>query len=279
LAKGRHWPLINRVLFGNGKGHIFSIYFTGIDQMIDPCCFITHNELKKEYIMEKQQLARIRTAYDSTVRDFKAGINPLGNVPKKFKNSKAFKSFLKEIDPIVTGSSAPDIKDFLQPKLGQKCLDVGCCANLATKRFDKWPSTYYGIDISPVLIQAMKQFAIEAGLKIGGLELAEMTSIPFPDEFFDVAMVIGVFEYVSMEYAAVSLKEIYRVLKPGARMVLDLPNLSHPHIETMFKLEEYLERPNIPKSKKHFENLLKSLFSIVKTNEKYVMLKYFVEKR
>ncbi len=92
--------------------------------------------------MDKEQFNRIRDAYDSTVNNFKAGINPLSTVPKKFKRSKAFKSFLKETDPFVTGSSAPDIKDFLQPKLGMNCLDVGCCANLATKRFDKWPSTY-----------------------------------------------------------------------------------------------------------------------------------------
>lgn len=228
--------------------------------------------------MDKEQLNRIRTAYDSTVRDFKLGINPLATVPHKFKNSKAFKSFLKETDPSVTGSSAPDIKDFLQPKQGMKCLDVGCCANLATKRFDKWPSTYYGIDISPVLIQEMIKFATEADIKIGGLKVAEMKDLPFSNDFFDIAMVIGVFEYVSMDYAALSLKELYRVLKPGARMVLDLPNLIHRHVETMFQLEEYLKRPNIPKSREQFECSLKPLFSIVKTNEKHVMLKYFVEK-
>lgn len=227
--------------------------------------------------MDKEQLKRIRASYDSTVRDFKAGINPLATVPQKFKNSKAFKSFLKETDPTVTGSSAPEIKSFLQPKSGMKCLDAGCCANLATNRFDKWPSTYYGIDISPVLIQEMEKFAIEAGIKIGGLEVSEIIDLPFSGDFFDIAMVIGVFEYVSMDYAALSLKELNRVLKPGARMVLDFPNLDHPHVETMFQLEEYLQRPNIPKTREQFELALKPLFSIVKTNEKHVMLKYFVK--
>ncbi len=227
--------------------------------------------------MDKEQLNRIREAYDSTVRDFFAGINPLAAVPNKFKNSKAFKSFLKETDPIVTGSSYPDIKEFLQPKPGMKCLDAGCCANLATKRFDKWPSTYYGIDISPVLIQEMNKFVNEAGIKIGGLEVAEIKDLPFSNNFFDIVMVIGVFEYVSMDYASLSLTELYRVLKPESRMVLDFPNLDHPHVETMFQLEEYLQRPNIPKSREQFELALKSLFSIVKTNEKHVMLKYFVK--
>ena len=228
--------------------------------------------------MDKEQFNRIRNAYDSTVRDFKAGINPLAAVPKKFKNSRAFKAFVKETDPVVTGSSAPEIKDFLQPAPGMKCLDAGCCANLATKRFDKWPSVYFGIDISPVLIREMKEFAAGAGLKIGGLEIAEIKELPFSNEFFDIAMVIGVFEYVSMDYAALALEELCRVLKPGSRMVLDLPNLAHPHVETMFQLEEYFQRPNIPKSREEFERHLTYLFSIVKTNEKHVMLKYFVEK-
>ncbi len=92
-------------------------------------------------------------------------------------------------------------------------------------------------------------------------------------------MVIGVFEYVSMDYAGLSLKELYRVLKPGAKIVLDFPNLAHPHIETLFQLEKYLNRPNIPKSRKQFESSLKRLFSIARTDEKHIMLKYFLKKR
>ena len=228
--------------------------------------------------MDKDQLHRIRESYNSTVRDFKAGINPLSSVPNKFKKSKAFKAFLKETDPFANESGNPNIKSFLQPKPDENCLDVGCCANLATQRFDKWPSTYFGIDISTTLIKEMKIFATEAGIKVGGLEVAEMKDIPFSSDFFDLAMVIGVFEYVSMDYAALSLTELCRVLKPGARMVLDFPNLDHPHIETLFQLEEYLNRPNIPKSREQFEHYLKPLFSIIDINDKYVMLKYFVEK-
>jgi len=229
--------------------------------------------------MDKEQRHRIRAAYDLTVRDFKAGINPMASVPLRFKKSKAFKSFLKETDPLATGSSAPDIKSFLRPKPGMNCLDAGCCANLATKRFDKWPSIYYGIDISPVLIEEMKSFVEEALISIGGLEVADISDIPYADDFFDIVMVIGVFEYVDLDYSEEALKELHRVMKPGARMVLDIPNPDNPHVETMFRLEEYLKRPNIPKSRRQFERLLESLFSIVKTNDKHVMLKYFVRKR
>jgi hypothetical protein len=44
-------------------------------------------------------------------------------------------------------------------------------------------------------------------------------------------------------------------------------------------MEEYLRRPKIPKSRGEFERHLTYLFSFVKTNEKHVMLKYFVENK
>ena len=229
--------------------------------------------------MDEEHLERIRKAYSSAIRDFLAGISPLSKVPKKFKQSKTFKAFLKKADPSTVGSAAPDIKKFLQPTSGMKCLDAGCCANLAANRFDKWPSIYYGIDFSPVVIQEMKRFASINNLKIGGLEVAEIKNLPYPNDFFDIAMVIGVFEYLPMDYSIQALEELCRVLKPGARMVLDLPNLAHPHIEIMFQLEEYLDRPNIPKSRDRFEQYLAPLFTIVKSKDTHVMLKYFVEKR
>ena len=42
------------------------------------------------------------------------------------------------------------------------------------------------------------------------------------------------------------------------------------------KLEEYLGRPNIPKSRAEFESLLAPLFTTIKVDDSCVMLKYFV---
>ena len=228
--------------------------------------------------MDEEKKKIIQAAYDKTVSDFLNGIGPLQSVPGSFKRSKKFRRFLKDTDPGQTGSDAPEIKEFLRPAAGEKLLDVGCCANLATKRFDKWPSRYYGIDISPALIQAMRNFVRESAIDIGGLEVAEMTAVPYPDSFFDLAMVIGVFEYVDMDYARAAIQEMARIIKHGGRMVLDLPNPDHPHLETMFRLEEYLGRPNILKSKTIFEQSLSSCFRIAHSDESQVMIKYYTIK-
>jgi SAM-dependent methyltransferase len=227
--------------------------------------------------MQKKQLERIRKAYDLTVWQYREGIGPLAGIPEEFKNSAEFKAFMRGAGPAITGSGAPGIKKFLAPQAGMKFLDIGCCANLANYRFDRWPSLYYGVDISPELIGAMKNFAKQKGICIGALEVAEAAALPFPGNYFDIAMAIGVFEYVDLNYIKSALAEMSRVLKADAKMVVDIPNMEHPHVQTMFKLEEYLGRPNIPKSRSKFEKILTRFFNICRIDKKHVMLKYFTQ--
>ena len=60
-----------------------------------------------------------------------------------------------------------------------------------------------------------------AGLHYERLE--EIVRLPYPDSTFDAVVASGVLEHVPMDYE--SLKELYRVLKPGGRLILTyLPN-------------------------------------------------------
>ena len=122
----------------------------------------------------------------------------------------------------------------------------------------------------------MKDFAAHYGISVGGLEVAELAALPFDDDFFDIASVIGVLEYADLNYCKTALQELNRILKKGARMVIDIPNMEHSHVQTMFKLEEYLGRPNIGKSRTEFEAILAPLFETVELDNSRVMLKYFV---
>jgi len=223
------------------------------------------------------QLDKIRKAYDLTVTQYRNGMNPLENVPEEIKNSDFFKSLASGSGQLSSGTA--DIKDFLAPEPGMRFLDAGCSGNLANYRPDRWPSTYYGVDISPALINAMKEFAERQKIQIGGLEVAEISKLPFEDDYFDIASIIGVLEYCTLEYIGTSLSEIKRVLKPGSRAVMDIPNEDHPHVTDMMKLEEFLERPNILKPRAEFKEMLSSLFSIERIDDSQVMIKYFVRSR
>ncbi len=226
-----------------------------------------------------EQVETIRKAYDLTVDQYNQGEDPLDDVPEDFKNNPDFKAFMKAAGPSLTGSNAPENREYLKPKKGMAFLDAGCGANLAAYEFYKWPSTFYGVDISSALINAMNTFVAKNRIRIGGLYVAEIIDMPFEDNTFDIALLIGVLEYYPLEYTKIALQEMHRVLKPSAKLVVDIANLDHSHVDIMFKLEEYLKRPNVPKSREDFEKILRPLFLIDKVDDSKVMLKYFVRNR
>jgi SAM-dependent methyltransferase len=221
-----------------------------------------------------EQLDRVRKAYDLTVKQYRNGIDPLGNLPDEIKNSPFFKSLAVEKD--FLNSAAADVREYLTPQSGMRFLDAGCSANLVNYRLDGWPSAYYGVDISPALIGAMREFVEREKIKIGGLEVTDISNLPFDDNFFDIAAVIGVLEYCTLEYIGKALAELHRVLRSGAPAVLDIPNRDHPHTGYMQKLEEYLERPIFIHPRADFEALLTPLFLTDHIDDSRVMLKYFL---
>jgi SAM-dependent methyltransferase len=221
-----------------------------------------------------EHLRRVRHAYDLTVRQYDQEIDPLEQVPKEFKESARFQAFMEDAGRSCN-NGAPENREFLDPRSGMRFLDAGCAASLANYRLHQWPSTYYGVDISAALIDAMRRFAARQQLALGGLHVAEVAALPFDDSFFDIAAVVGVLEYCTLDYIRQALPEIHRVLKPSAKVVLDIPNLSHPDIDMMFRLEEYLGRPEIAHSRVAFEEVLSRLFAVERVDDSHVMLKYF----
>jgi SAM-dependent methyltransferase len=226
-----------------------------------------------------KEVEQIRKAYDLTVEQYKKGIHPLKDVPDDFKSTLDFKTFMKDSDPSITGSNVPENKEYLAPEKGMRFLDAGCGANLANYQFHEWPSVFFGVDISTALIDEMKRYVHKHHIQTGGLHVAEITNMPFEDSYFDIALLIGVLEYYSLQYTKWALEEMNRVLKPSAKLVVDIANLGHPHVKIMFKLEAYLNRPNILKSCEDFEKILEPLFLIDKVDNSKVMLKYFLRNK
>jgi SAM-dependent methyltransferase len=224
-----------------------------------------------------QWLERVRLAYDRTVEEYRKGIDPLRDVPDGIRRSAFFQSFTSGAS--ASNSAALDIKRYLKPRAGTRFIDVGCCANLANYRLDKWPSTYYGVDISPALIEAMKGFAAAHGITPGGLYVAEAARLPFWDKFFDMAAAIGVFEYSSLRSIRRAVVELHRVMKPGARLVVDIPNREHPHARDMARLESVLGRPICLHFRPRFEDALAPFFAVDRVDDTRVMISYFARRR
>ncbi len=221
----------------------------------------------------QSRLKKIAKAYDLTVEEYFNDIDPMDKVPARFRDSAAVKQFLK----MSSGNDGRRaIRFFLQPRKGMRFLDVGSSADLFNYDHGRWASTYYGVDISSALVKAMRNVAKSRGIRIGGLEVADMATMPFDDGFFDIAAVIGVLEYWNLSYCRRALKELHRVLKPKARVVLDLPNLKHPDVVIMRKLEAYLGRPHATVDRDAFERMLLRNFSIDRIDDAGAMTVYFL---
>ncbi len=228
--------------------------------------------------MDHDHLSDIRRAYDQDVDDFRAGVDPLSRIPEALRTSEEAQKVLNKEG---VGSADPEYKVFLDPQSGMKFLDVGSCANLFNGTFDEWPSTYYGIDISPKLVEAMQGVAESRKIPIGGLFVADVANMPFQNNFFDIAEVIGVLEYFDGEYIQKAMQEMHRVMKPKTRMIFDMPNLDNPAHKVMMQLEEFQGRkyPEHIPTQQEIVDILEPFFSIVKIDASRGMTAYFVQRK
>ena len=229
------------------------------------------------YLLMDKRLEQVRHAYNLTVEQHRRGVDSLKDVPENIKRSAFYLAFSS--GQSHSNSASSDILDYLKPRPSMRFLDVGCSANLVNYRLDLWPSTYYGIDISPALVQAVKSFAAARKLRLGGLYVAEAAKLPFKDRFFDIAAAIGVLEYCSLPYCRRALSELAKVLKPESRVVIDIPNREHRHARDMARLESFLGRPIYLHIRSNFEIALKPFFSAESIDDSAAMIRYFLRLR
>ena len=118
-------------------------------------------------------------------------------------------------------------KKSLLALLGQgpgKILDLGCGPGVMTAEIIKNNWTYYGVDISPQMIEAARKKFGPAAKIFFSTGTAE--KIDFPDNYFEVISAMGLVEYLDDEPAVFT--EIKRVLKPDGRLIVSIPNWWSP---------------------------------------------------
>lgn len=101
------------------------------------------------------------------------------------------------------------------------CLDAGCGDNIYKELVEKKGYEWVGIDVKA------KPPAI----------YGDVTSIPFPNGYFNAVLCVDVLEHVSEDLKA--LREMHRVLKTGGQLVLHTPNKDQTHI-----FEEFQDNPD-----------------------------------
>jgi len=105
-----------------------------------------------------------------------------------------------------------------------RVLDAGMGGGRLVAELDARGWTTTGIDTSPSMVELARQRFPQAAER---LLVADLAELPFADASFDAAVVTGALEYV--DELDRGLREVARVLRPGATAVLSFPNYRSPH--------------------------------------------------
>lgn len=98
-------------------------------------------------------------------------------------------------------------------------LDVGCGLGLYVRQLRTLSPHVWGVDIDADKVT-------EAGGELPNIRQASAEMLPFADGTFDVLLSHEVLEHVDDDRQAV--REAYRVLRPGGRLVVFVPNRWYP---------------------------------------------------
>jgi ubiquinone/menaquinone biosynthesis C-methylase UbiE len=103
----------------------------------------------------------------------------------------------------------------------------------------------FGIDIRKDDVELSN-----ATIKKNGFEpnavVADCTALPFPDNSFDIVFSGDVFEHITYEQKDKCVREIYRVLKPGAIVTIKTPNLKYQKLTNFFRRLKAIARLKNP---------------------------------
>lgn len=209
----------------------------------------------------------IAKSYDIDIEYGRKGINLYENLPEHITNDPDYPKWETELENGTGGSEDVHIKDYLLPDTNMKYIDLGCSLNLMFKGYNKWLSTYHGVDISSETIKLLNDFVANNELAIGSLYCGSIHETPFDDNYFDIGACIGVLEYFEKDFVEKAIIEVSRIIKPNGKFVLDIPNITSPTGRIMMLIEGHLGRPDkfnmLPQE---FEDMLNNYFEIDEKN-------------
>jgi len=167
-----------------------------------------------------------------------------------------------------------EVSEFLETKSG-KILDLACGSGRNFLEM-KGKGEIYAVDFSEEMVGLAKQLAEQINIK-AIIKIADVSEMPFEDNFFDAAIYISALHCVDSEdKRKKSLEELFRVLKPNSQALITVWSRNHQRIKNKPKEalipwtvnNERLERYYYIYDKDELSELLKSVgFKIVSIKE------------
>jgi ubiquinone/menaquinone biosynthesis C-methylase UbiE len=111
--------------------------------------------------------------------------------------------------------------DLLKPRPGELILDAGCGTGILARELSGRGTAVVGVDLSAAMLAAARRNTEGTGVT---LLQADINALPFSRSFFDAAVCFTALEFAGAPESV--LGEIWRVLKPGGRLVIGVLNAS-----------------------------------------------------
>ncbi|MBL7087116.1 MAG: class I SAM-dependent methyltransferase [Candidatus Cloacimonetes bacterium] len=134
------------------------------------------------------------------------------------------------VDDCRTIQLIPLIKSYTEIK-NKKILDFGCGAGSSTFALALEGGIVTGVDIaSPSIYHAKKnKVKYYKQCRVDFTHINDTTSLPFPNECFNIVVCNAVFEHILPQERELILKEIFRIVKLGGFIVITgTPNRNFP---------------------------------------------------
>lgn len=137
-------------------------------------------------------------------------------------------NLLSKTGDVALKRRAKWIIERLNSKKGDKILDVGCGDSFYLYLLS---SLNLEVDLTGIDFDARALVSARKNLKDKKVTLIKsdlMKKIPFVDESFDKVLACEVIEHLPDDIKG--LKEVYRVLKPGGKIVISVPHQNYPFL-------------------------------------------------
>ena len=114
------------------------------------------------------------------------------------------------------------VQDLVEPKEGERVLDLGCTAGAIAHFLSTFGCDAVGVDAEPRAIERARSLFPELRF-----DVADVAELPYEDESFDKAVAADLVEHLDDATLDGMLSESRRVLRPGGTLSLYTPNPRH----------------------------------------------------
>lgn len=120
---------------------------------------------------------------------------------------------------------------------GRTIVDIGCGLGEATIAFARFAQKAIGLEVDQDVVDRCNKRFHEAGHSNASAKVFNGTILPFADSSIDLIYSNNVFEHLHPDDALTQTRDVYRVLKPGGRVVIITPSWeTRPHDISKFFL-------------------------------------------